>query len=206
MRAPLRGLPVGLIAAAAAFLISAPAQAATLVASDTNCSTSSLSQPFLPWADVAEYELAPGGNFEAGAPAWTLSGGARVVSGNESFYVDSASDSQSLSLPAGSSATSPTTCVGIENPDLRLFAVNSGDPSSTLAVSVNYETLLGPASTQIGTVTSTGTWEPSAQMPLLVNLLPLLPNNETPVSFTVTPQGAGNWQIDDVYIDPWGQR
>jgi hypothetical protein len=39
-------------------------------------------------------------------------------------------------------------------------------------------------------------------MPLVVNLLPLLPGEQTPVRFRFTPQGSANWQIDDVYVDP----
>jgi hypothetical protein len=40
-------------------------------------------------------------------------------------------------------------------------------------------------------------------MPLVVNLLPLLPGDYTPVAFEFTPQGyGGNWRIDDVYVDP----
>jgi hypothetical protein len=84
-----------------------------------------------------------------------------------------------------------------------LFAENTGDPSSTLSVSVNYQTLLGSATTQIGVLTAGGSWQPTLQDPIVVNLLALLPGNMTPVSFTFTPKGQGNWSIDDVYVDPW---
>lgn len=201
-----RRLPLGLAAAVASLFSTVPAaHAGLLVSSAADCPTQSLSQPFLPWADPAQYTLAPGGNFETGAAGWMLSGGAQVVSGNESFQVGGSSDANSLALPAGSSATSPSMCVGIQNPDLRFFALNTGDPTSTLSVSVIYETSLGgETSTQIGAFTAGGAWQPTVQDPILVNLLPVFPNGQTPVAFTFTPQGQGNWQIDDVYVDPWG--
>jgi hypothetical protein len=37
---------------------------------------------------------------------------------------------------------------------------------------------------------------------LVANLLPLMPNSQTPVAFRFTPQGQGKWWIDDVYVDP----
>ena len=42
-----------------------------------------VSRPFLPWLDLAWYEAAPDGGFEAGADGWTLSGGAAVVDGGQ---------------------------------------------------------------------------------------------------------------------------
>jgi hypothetical protein len=38
-------------------------------------------------------------------------------------------------------------------------------------------------------------------MLILANLQPLLPGDRTPVAFTFTPL-LGEWQIDDVYVDP----
>jgi hypothetical protein len=40
------------------------------------------SHPFEAWGDNANYLLVPGGSFEAGLPAWTLSRGAYVSPGN----------------------------------------------------------------------------------------------------------------------------
>ena len=204
----IRSIPVAILATLAPMVMSATAHASLLAGNGQNCGTPVSSQVFLPWADVANYYMLPGGNFENGAAGWTLTGGSGVVAGNESFDVGGASDSNSLSLPAGSSATSPTTCVGIANPDIRYFAQNTGDPTSTLQVSVNYVGPLGVSeSAVIGQIAAPNSWQPTLQDPILVNLLPLLPGNLTPVSFTFTPQGAGgNWQIDDVYVDPWGRN
>jgi hypothetical protein len=88
-----------------------------------------------------------------------------------------------------------------------MFAVNSGSSNSTLSVNVNFVGPLGlPLSALIGVVSSNGTWQPTGVMPIVVNLLTLLPGNMTPVSLTVTPHGSGgSWQIDDVYVDPFGR-
>ena len=57
-----------------------------------------LERPFLRWLDPAQYTLLPGGTFESTLTGWTLSG-ARVVSGNEPYYVHGKSGKQSLSDP-----------------------------------------------------------------------------------------------------------
>src|SRR4051812_35975422 len=114
-----------------AFAAPASAQAGVLVASAPNCDEQVLVQPFLPWLDPATYPLDNGGSFENGAPGWSLNG-ASVGSGNESFNVGGAGDSSSLSLPAGSSATSAPICVGLEHPDLRVFTRRTGSPFSSL--------------------------------------------------------------------------
>ena len=51
-----------------------------------------------------------------------------------------------------------------------------------------------------------GAWQPTLPFPVLASLLPLLPGSKTPVAFRFTPAGAGSWQIDDVYVDPWRSR
>src|SRR4051794_18738910 len=61
-------------------------------------------QPFLRWRDPARYVLAAGGALEAGSTRWRFTHGARLVPGNEPFFVHAASDRSSLSLPSGSVA------------------------------------------------------------------------------------------------------
>jgi hypothetical protein len=192
----------GLLALAAP----AAAQAGPLVASAPDCDAQELSQPFLRWLDPASYTLNNGGAFENGAAGWSLKGGASVASGNEPFRVHGDADSNSLSLPSGSSATSSTICVGLEHPDLRFFVRNTGFILSNLKVEVLFETADGNVrSLPIGLVPGTRSWAPTLPIPLVVNLLPLLPGDRTPVAFRFTPQG-GNWSIDDVYVDPYRSR
>lgn len=200
----IRNLALGVGALVAGLAVAAPsAQAGLLVNTAPDCDAQSLSKPFLPWLDPANYTLAPGGDFES--DTWELRGGAAVVSGNSSHYVGSSSDSHSLSLPRGSSATSPTICVGLEHPTLRFFAKNSGSLLSTLRVAVKFEDATGNVqSLPIGVFAAGGSWQPTLPTLVVANLLPLLPGERTPVAFEFTPLGlGGNWRIDDVYVDPW---
>ena len=201
-------LPLGMTAVAATVFAGAgSANAALLTRSATDCNAGPDAQVFLPWGDQSNYDLVPGGAFQAGDPSWTTNGGAGVFSGGEPWNVSNSASGASLSLPDSSSATSPTFCVGIQDPTVRLFAQNTGSSNSTLAVDVNFWGPLGiPLSAQIGSISGDSTWQPTSIMPILVNLLTLLPGNETPVSLTFVPHGSGgNWQIDDVYVDPFGR-
>jgi hypothetical protein len=199
---------LGLIAVAAAGLAVAPgaASAGVLTATAPSCEAQSMAQVFLPWADIANYTLAPGGAAESGA-GLTLAGGASIATGNEPWQVGGSGVSN-LRLPAGSSATTDPICVGLGHPTVRFFSKSSGTGLlSSLRVDVLFEDTLGNVnSLPIGLVTPHSGW--SAGTPLLVvaNLLPLLPNDTTPVSFRFTPQGSGSWSVDDVYVDPWGNR
>src|SRR3954468_10017828 len=100
---------------------SAPAQASLLGLAGDQCPSAPLSKPFTPWSDYANYELAPAGDFEQAATGWSLSDGAAVAGGNESFQVGGANDGSSLLLPAASSATSPEVCISVQHPTVRLF-------------------------------------------------------------------------------------
>jgi hypothetical protein len=197
---------IGVLVAAAAVTLAAagPAQAGLLVASAKNCATPPASQVFLRWLDPLRYELAPGGRAES-AQGWTLTGGARIVPGNEPWKVGGSGDSMSLQLPRGSRATTGVMCVGIGHPVMRFFARrSSGWLLDTLAVDVLFEGAGGRVhSLPVGLVLGGGSWQPTLPFPVLASLLPLLPGEKTPVQFRFTPLGAGTWQIDDVYVDPW---
>ena len=47
-----------------------------------------------------------------------------------------------------------------------------------------------------------GAWHPSLPHLVIANLLPLLPPDMTAVRFKFAPILGGEWQIDDVYVDP----
>ena len=94
------------------------------------CSTAGAKKAFSQWGDQRNYVLAPDGGFEAGAQGWDLDRGAMPVAGNEPYYLNTAADDTSLSLPAGSSAGSPPVCMDIGTPSFRMVALNTGDPTS----------------------------------------------------------------------------
>jgi hypothetical protein len=166
-------------------------------------------QAFRMWSDPAYYSFLPNGGFESGTTGWTVSGSAKVVSGNESFDVHSAGDRYSLSLPAGSSVTSPPMCISLLNSKMRFFNRNAGDPGARLKVQVLYNggvggllstvtKLLGVS--DVGYVTAGDAWQPSTPIAMLSGTLPLLTSS---VQFRFTPMdSSGAWQIDDVYLDP----
>jgi hypothetical protein len=191
-------------ASVAALAAPAGASAGPLADQAPSCDSQVMSQPFLPWADVASYTLNPGGSFEDGGAGWLLDG-ASVAAGNEPFNVTAASDGQSLSLPAGSSAVSAPICVGIEHPDIRFFASGS-NPAARLTVEVLFESASGNVlSAPIGTVSGSSGWAPTAPFPIVANLLAILPGNDTAVAFRFRAS-AGSFRIDDLYVDPYQRR
>jgi hypothetical protein len=192
-----------LAAVAAGALAALPATAsAVLVERAPSCEPQPTSKVFAPWGDSRDYVLAPGGSFEDGAPGWQLKG-ASVVSGNETFYVGGRSHSRSLKLDGGESATSSEICVGLEHPTIRLFTRNNRLLLSTLSVEVIAETSVGlKVPVPIGVVLPHNPWKPTPSYLVVANLLPLLPDNYTPVAFRFRAIGGGSWWIDDFYIDP----
>jgi hypothetical protein len=155
-------------------------------------------KPFSPWADYANYAYLPDGGFEAGASGWKLASGAKVVAGNETFYVRSTSHRYSLALPAGSSATSPSMCIGLLSSKMRF--VVTGATGSKVKVQVIYRGLLSSLLGIFdgGTVSANGTWQPSPEVSMLGGLLPLLTQS---VQFRFVGT-SGTPKIDDVYLDP----
>jgi hypothetical protein len=204
-------MKAGLIfaSATAALVLAAPAaNAGVLVQTATSCSSETLSQPFARFGDLSHYTLVPGGAFESGEPAWTVTGGARVATGNESFNVHGASDAHSLYIPQGGSATSPAMCVGIDHPTARWFAKSSGTLlglTGSMTVSVLFEDSLGQVlELPIGAGLLSSSWQPSLPGVISASLLPLLPGQETAVAFRFRAV-TGNWNVDDVYVDPYSR-
>jgi hypothetical protein len=155
------------------------------------------SKPFAPWSDYANYAFAPNGGFESGATGWSLSG-AKVVPGNESFYIHASGEKYSLSMPAGASATSPPMCISLLSGKMRFVA--RGDSGAKVKVQIIYRGLLSSILGILdGGTYSVGTsWKPSTQVGMLGGTLPLLTSS---VSFRFTAVG-GAVAVDDVYLDP----
>ena len=181
------------------------AQAGPLAASAPDCADETLSQPFTPWLDPAQYQLAPGGAFEGGAAGWDLAGGAAVVADNEDAFVHGASDSSALGLPSGARARSATVCVGIEHPTIRFFVRRAGAAApGAVRIDVLFEDATGAVQrATIGTAGADSSWAVTPIYPIVANLLPLLPGDHTPVAFELTAAGAASWVVDDLYVDPY---
>ena len=189
-----RGLGLALLVILGALAILAlpgPAHAAG------GCPDQPLDRTFRPWLDPAWYAQAPNGGFESGASGWSLQRGAAVVDGNEPFHVGGSGDASSLALPPGGSATTAPVCIGVEHPTLRFFARNTGDPLSVLTVSV----VVRGHTLPVGLVTARSEWAPTPVVPVVVNLLSLLGDQQ--VAFRFSAGNGGEWTIDDVYVDPY---
>ena len=159
---------------------------------------SATSMPFVGWKAYANYAFSPDGGFEGGGSGWSLSGGARVVSGNEPFYVHSSADKLSLSLPAGATATTPPMCISLFSSKMRF--VTKGNAGSKIKVQIIYRGLLSSILGIFdgGTISPSGSWNASPAIGMLGGTLPLLTAS---VSFRFTAVGAAA-SIDDVYLDP----
>ena len=187
-----------LVAVAAVAALASPAPANALLGLGNPCGEQ-MSQPFAQFGDNNSYTLIPGGSFEPGAPAWSLRGGATVTDGNEPF---ADSGSNSLYLPAGSSATSPFMCVGSLSPTVRVFGFSSTSRTA-LSVQILAKNVLGLLTVLgVGVVYPGQTsWSPTSSGLFLQGLGALL-TNTTQIAFRFAPVN-GDWTIDDTYVDPF---
>jgi hypothetical protein len=197
-------IPIRLIGAAVTVLLAM----AALAGSAQACSYSDAEQVFSRWGDQRNYVLAPDGGFEAGGAGWSFKGGTKAIAGNESYYLGGSEDSKALALPAGGSAASPPVCMSIDTPIFRLMARNTGDPSSQLRVEAVYR-LLGLVQTKVvNDLNASSDWAPTRSISTVLGLSTivgtLIPSS---IEIRVIPLDTkGNWQIDDLYIDPFARR
>ena len=197
------------VAIIAALALSSTAKAGLLGTSSGSYCDPTATRAFAPFGDSAFYARLLNNGFESGSLGWTLSDGAKVVSGNEPFDLSgNRSDHSSLLLPAGSSAYSGTVCFALGDWHLRFVMRNVGSSRGTLRVQVVVPSLLGGLLTILdaGTVSSGGTWTASPRLELLLSNVTSLIGTKA-VAFRFTPVGFGAaYQIDDVYLDPWKDR
>jgi hypothetical protein len=200
-------LPLATALCAAAAGIGAPPAKADLLGLGSllgsNCPSKGL-PVFAPWGDPNYYYLAPNGGFEAGSYGWSLSGGASVVYGNNPFFPDGF---HSLSLPSGSSATSPTLCLGPNDLGLRMFVSDLNGGDSGLRVRVLWYGLLNQVlgASDYAVFDPGAGWAPSSIVSSgggINIVLPIL--GSTSARVQITPLGSGsNWRVDDLFVDPW---
>ena len=178
---------------AAALVLPASAARADVMALPT-CDTSVLRQPFVPWADLAFYELSPGGDFEQ--PTWALNRGAQREPGSEPYAATGRVGHWSLKLPAGSSAQSPPTCVDAGYPTVRFFIAGTG----SVAVSLVYGNTTIPA----GIAVAGSIWFPT---PVIVTTGPVVAtaSGGTAQASVRLTGVSGRPRVDDVFIDPWNR-
>jgi hypothetical protein len=158
-----------------------------------------LTNPFAAWGDHADYALAPGGDFETGATGWTLDDGAAVTTGNQPFDIG-APGASSLELPLGASAVSPAMCIDETYTSFRFFARNDGSRRSALRVQVRYLDRQGRSRDETTRLVAGDEWSLTESLELDGA------EGAELVEFRFTPRGRGDWQIDDLYVDPYARR
>jgi hypothetical protein len=158
-----------------------------------------LAAVFAPWHDNSLYISAPDGGLEAGGAGWSLAGGAHVVSGGDPFSLGGKRSTKALSLPAGSSTTSPSACIAKGMPTFRFTARNKGAAKSRLRVTIVYGAGGKKATKRAGDIAAGRTWSPAKQLSLRLGQV----GSATSVSFRFSPlDSTGSWQIDSLYVDP----
>jgi hypothetical protein len=199
-----RLLPLGLLGTLMLVLVPAGSASATALINTDACDNATLTQPFAPWGDTGEYKLVPGGDFEGSLSGWSLTSGAKLVSGSEPFGATGTVGRSSMYLPAGASVQTPYTCVDAAYPEFRFFGRNNG-LLSIVAVSIVYKELGLPVAVPVGTLLLNGSWAPSMRMTTaaavqgVVSGLLTGQNPEVALRFTAV---TGSSQIDDIFIDP----
>jgi hypothetical protein len=193
------------VLAAAAFSI--PAANAGLIGNLLSNCLAGGTQVFAPWGDLNLCLPAPNGGFESGSTGWSLSGGAVVASGNEPFLK---TGTRSLTLPSGSSAMSPTICLGTQQLYIRMFGKDLDGTDKGLRIRVYWYGLLNKllGVTDVGVTPAGGDWAPTGQVRSSGGLLTPLPIvalvSSTSARVEITPLGSGSrWQVDDLFIDPY---
>jgi len=170
----------------------------------TGCDTPT-TLAFLNAGDKSDYVLAPGGDVEGSLAGWTLTGGAQAVTGGAPALSGARLGARSLRIPTGGSVTSAPMCVSSHSPYFRFQARNAG----TGSLKVDMTVLDGPrfaGERQLGTVTAGAGWAPTPRISVSQGILGVNGNSDSQatIAFRFTPVGTGgNWQIDDVYVDPY---
>jgi hypothetical protein len=195
------------VAGSAVSLTAAPASALGLL---PNCGSRVASPTFARWGDLNPYFPVENGGFESGSSGWSISGGAAVESGNESYFVGAPTDAHSLAIPNGARAESPATCVALGENSVRLFVKSSGTGPSSLHVQAFVQNPM------TGIVLSTGfdvdanaatrDWSPTSTFEVPNLLGGIVGVQNLTLVFTARGSSAVSWSIDDVYVDPFKLR
>ncbi len=191
--------------ALASITLGASATAALAFGPTQPCSGRAMLTPFARWADYSGYFLAPNGSFESGTTNWALSGGARVVYGNEPWKANGPNDTYSLAIPASGVAESRTLCVSMGEDTIRLFVNNPRVQGSILHVEAivrNPNTgQVAQTAFDVNADAAPAGWSQTMRLQI-PNLLGGNTTEELTVRFTVRSTPA-TWGIDDVFIDPY---
>lgn len=175
------------------------------IASATEACVSPVSKKaFAHFGDTASYFLAPGGAFE-GPLTWAHNASAAIVAGNEPFMLNAPTDDQSLRLRPGGTVTTPLMCITPETPHLRFVAKALDSRPLNVRVRFYGRTDDDWEVTDVtrGSVSAAGhgQWAPSRNIDLMTHMLAPGTVGYVDVKF----KSQGDWQIDDVFVDPFAR-
>jgi hypothetical protein len=192
----------GALVAVVLCLLLAPAMSKADTTSNAQCPDVSLANSFSIFGDLANYTPVADGHFENGLGDWSVSGSASVVPVNEPYYIRSGGDSNSLQIRDGAKAVSSAFCVDTGYPYFRFFARNPSGGFGTLKVKARWTVGDTQQEETLGYLwgASYRSWSVSDMLPLCDRID--LQNGTQTVRLTFQSL-SGNWQIDDVYIDPY---
>lgn len=195
---------VAALPAAASAAVTAPALTGGI------CPEQTFARPFAAFADPADYTLTPGGDFEGTLDGWTVDGTADIVT-DRVDNVGRGGDTRALRISAGTQVTSPPVCVTTDYRSLRFFARSVKPAKGILAVDVLYPQGDGVLSrVRVGLLVSAGTWAPTPVMTSaavltgVVNALAAARSSTSATTLRVrlTAIAGGDWEVDDLFVDP----
>ncbi len=195
-----------------------PASDHTLVISQDTapvnaCPATPVSQVFARLGDLADYSIAPGGDFEGSLEGWALKN-AKVVPGNETLgYLGG---SQSLALggfgSAGTTeAVSPEFCLNAAHPHFRYLAKTNSTTTGIVYTALRFRPKNNPGYViELGSkadIGAKGDWRVSDPTPLATLLASSLLKKGGTVQLvfrtSATTNTYGGIQIDNVLVDPY---
>ena len=167
-----------------------------------------LFNPLIAFKDQRSYFVAPEGDFEnPQLPGWQLEDGATVSDGSSTKAVLGTDHAMSLTLPPGSSATSPEMCVDLNYPTFRFFVTQlEQDTDAELGVDVIYPALAKDNVRQARKfrLKAKDGWELTDDIKLEPQRLGKQAGwRKVAVRFRVKPgKKAATYKVDDLLIDP----
>ena len=160
-----------------------------------DCPVSQTKQAFAGYGDANQYFLAPGGAFES-FEHWSRRGSAWLVPGVDLLGLSPGTRSADLDYDEG--VTSVSFCVDSTMPHLRFNARNIRGGQLDVTVQTVHG---GNTATNTGSIAPDDhrSWAPSRYVGLGTAGIPAGQSGTATVSF----RSQGEWQIDDVYLDPY---
>jgi hypothetical protein len=203
----LAALPAGASAADESVVATTPSGINILETADTaqTCQAPQTLNAFSSFGDMRDYVLAPGGDFEGKAlDGWQVTK-ARQDGDHSPLRVDRDANEHSLKVPAGGTAVSPAMCVDLHYPTMR-FMAKSEQQKGRLEVEVVYPDSDNPVFHDAAELDANGkAWNATADVPVYPERGGVAPGmRRVALRFKSVAGGteAGEWRIDDIYVDP----